>query len=169
MNTKPLNRFADANLIQKVKSNNLTIVTGPSYIGKTTVVQKNLPDWRYVSLTNSYDRMNAFNDPEEYLEWLGNKVIIDDIGYNIKLAELIYSKYKSGQLNQKIVIVCNQQVDSIMDNIDILVPISGLSNRELINSDIFLPSPNPWITKGGDPNLILNTRTIRNPAARGGT
>ncbi len=53
-------------------------VTGPRQSGKTTMVRKLLPDWKYVTLEDFDMRMSAVDDPRGFLREWGPGTIIDE-------------------------------------------------------------------------------------------
>ena len=53
-------------------------VTGPRQSGKTTLIRRELPDWRYVSLEDPDDRAEAIRNPREFLLGDGRPTIIDE-------------------------------------------------------------------------------------------
>lgn len=54
-------------------------LTGPRQSGKTTLLKKLFPDYRYVSLENPDQRDFALNDPNGFLTEYGEQVIFDEI------------------------------------------------------------------------------------------
>ncbi len=57
------------------------IVTGPRQSGKTTLCRHLFPDFKYVNLESISERRKAIDDPQTFLENLGNEVIIDEVQY----------------------------------------------------------------------------------------
>jgi uncharacterized protein len=56
-------------------------VTGPRQSGKTTMLQRVLPSYAYVSLDDPLVRAQALDDPELLLDMSGDRLVIDEIQY----------------------------------------------------------------------------------------
>lgn len=54
-------------------------ITGPRQSGKSTLCRHLFPDYQYVNLERIAVRSLAVNDPESFLDGLGDKVIIDEV------------------------------------------------------------------------------------------
>ena len=54
-------------------------ITGPRQAGKSTLCKHLFPDYKYVNLERIAMRSLASNDPQGFLEGLGNHVIIDEV------------------------------------------------------------------------------------------
>lgn len=63
-------------LSERLRQFPVVAVTGPRQSGKTTLVRKVLPDWRYVTLEDFDMRMSATDDPRGFLrEWRAGTII----------------------------------------------------------------------------------------------
>lgn len=56
-------------------------VTGPRQSGKSTLIQHSLPDYNYATFDDPIILRAAENDPNMFLDSLGEKIIIDEIQY----------------------------------------------------------------------------------------
>lgn len=56
-------------------------VTGPRQSGKSTMLTRSLPGYKYVTLDDPLAREQALSDPTTFLDSLGAKAIIDEIQY----------------------------------------------------------------------------------------
>jgi len=56
-------------------------ITGPRQSGKTTLVKKLFPDYKYINFEDVEKRSFAENDPKGFIYTFGNNVIFDEIQY----------------------------------------------------------------------------------------
>ena len=66
-------------ILESCKYYPVITITGPRQSGKSTLCRHLFPDYRYVNLERIATRSLATNDPEGFLENLGDKVIIDEV------------------------------------------------------------------------------------------
>ena len=64
-------------------------VTGPRQSGKSTLVQEVFSDYTYTNLEDIEKRKFALQDPKGFLQFIGNKAIIDEVQYAPELLSYI--------------------------------------------------------------------------------
>ena len=75
--------------LQDLKSFPILTLTGPRQSGKSTLLKKLLPDWRYVSLEDPSHNDFAAGDPVGFLQTYSDKVVFDEIQRAPKLLSSI--------------------------------------------------------------------------------
>ena len=76
-----INRKYESTL-QKIASEFPALVlTGPRQVGKTSTLLRVFPEYDYVSLDLPYNAAQAEENPEQFLNELGNRLIIDEVQY----------------------------------------------------------------------------------------
>ena len=152
-----INRSIEKELVSLSKQFPIIVITGPSQVGKKTVLNHLANDKiNYVSLDNINDRALAVNDPELFLETYKYPLIIDEFQYAPEL--LSYIKIKVDQARLKSV-YSNKEVSTMyyltgsqsflsMKNITEslagrigVIDLYGLSAREIDNKEdrLFIP------------------------------
>lgn len=71
------------------------VVSGPRQSGKSTLLLKTLPDYTYITLDDPVTRERALSDPNLFLDWAGDRAIIDEIQHAPRL--LSYVKMRIDQ------------------------------------------------------------------------
>lgn len=66
-------------IIESHKYYPVITITGPRQSGKSTLCRHLFPDYKYINLERIATRSLAVNDPESFLDSLGDKVIIDEV------------------------------------------------------------------------------------------
>lgn len=66
-------------IIESNKYYPVITITGPRQSGKSTLCRHLFPDYKYINLERIATRSLAINDPESFLDSLGDKVIIDEV------------------------------------------------------------------------------------------
>lgn len=152
-----INRSIEKELVSLSKQIPAILITGPSQVGKKTVLNHLANDKiNYVSLDNINDRTLAINDSELFLETYKYPLIIDEFQYAPEL--LSYIKIKVDQARIKSV-YSNKEVSTMyyltgsqsflsMKNITEslagrigIIDLYGLSAREIDNKEdrLFIP------------------------------
>lgn len=73
-----IGRTLENKLKEAVAGFPVTALTGPRQSGKTTLVKRSFPDWKYVSLEDLDARVFAENDTRGFFATYSDKVIIDE-------------------------------------------------------------------------------------------
>jgi len=74
-------RLIENRLKRSVAQFPVLVLTGPRQTGKSTLLQKAFPGYRYGTLDDPFQRQLAIRDPLAFLENLGEPAIIDEIQY----------------------------------------------------------------------------------------
>jgi len=82
-------RELESALSKRLEQFPVVAVTGPRQSGKTTMVRKFLPEWKYVSLEDFDMRMSAASDPRGFLREWGGGTIIDEFQRAPKLVSYL--------------------------------------------------------------------------------
>jgi predicted AAA+ superfamily ATPase len=72
-------RDLQAILLNRLATFPSVVVSGPRQSGKSTLLLKTLPDYTYITLDDPVTRERALADPNLFLDWAGDRVIIDEI------------------------------------------------------------------------------------------
>ena len=91
--------FITRRLTQKIKQLGaqypILAVTGPRQSGKTTLLKKSFPDYRYITLEDPEIRQFAETDPRAFLDLYDQYVIFDEV----QRASLLFS-YMQGRVDE---------------------------------------------------------------------
>jgi len=96
---------ASRSIIHQVKQHlsqyPIVALTGPRQSGKTTLLKKFLPDYRYVSLENADQRAFALKDTAGFLAKYDSKIIFDEVQRSPQLFSYLQTMVdESGQMGQ---------------------------------------------------------------------
>lgn len=87
-----INRKIEPKILELCPFYPVIIVTGPRQSGKTTMCKQLFKDYNYVNLESFSERRNANNDPEAFLDSIGNKAIIDEVQNSPELLSQIQAR-----------------------------------------------------------------------------
>jgi predicted AAA+ superfamily ATPase len=143
-----------------VREKPVTHIEGTRSCGKTTLLQSMYPEYRYLTMNDIRIRNYASVDPFSFLEWAGDKVIIDDVHNCPKLVDAIYENIQSDLsengstkysyiLTTPFAISEGQESPSFVGYIQML----PLAWYELSISKYATHSFNEWIIRGGYPRI----------------
>lgn len=76
-----IHRDLEPVLRERLREFPCVVVTGPRQAGKSTMLRKVLPNYAYRSLDDPQVRQMAVQDPEGFLDTLGERGIVDEIQY----------------------------------------------------------------------------------------
>ncbi|HJF64717.1 MAG TPA: ATP-binding protein [Slackia equolifaciens] len=134
-------------------------ITGPRQSGKSTLVKKIFPDYRYVTLEDSDTREFAKEDPRSFLALYDNRVIIDEAQRVPELFSYLQGIVDetnepgqfilSGSQNFLLMEAVSQSLAGRVAVLNLL----PLSQGELAHADAFPASVNEWLIKGGYPRI----------------
>src|ERR1035437_6355178 len=76
-----IHRDLEPALRKRLREFPCVVVTGPRQAGKSTLLRAVLPDYAYMTLDDPQVRQMAVQDPEGFLDTLGERGIVDEIQY----------------------------------------------------------------------------------------
>jgi uncharacterized protein len=148
-------------LVERLTQFPVVAVTGPRQSGKTTLVKRVLPDWKYVTLEDHDQRMSATDDPRGFLRMWGPGTIIDEFQRSPELTSYLQGVVDEQDRNGLFVLtgsqsyVLHEQIaQSLAGRVGLLV-LHPFSYSELPAA---APEADVWETvyKGGFPRVALN-------------
>lgn len=77
--TKYIHRSISSKIEEAIKYYPVITITGPRQAGKSTLCRHLFPDYKYISLERIPVRSAATEDPEKFINALGDKAIIDEV------------------------------------------------------------------------------------------
>lgn len=133
-----IKRTISDSLNRYLKSFPVVLVTGSRQVGKTTLVRKMLPKYKYILLEDPDQRSLALSDPRRFLESNPSPAIFDEFQNVPNLTAYLQglvdeNRKKSGQFvltGSQSFIVMEQAIQSLAGRIGILT-MYGLSSEEL--------------------------------------
>lgn len=143
-----INRTIKKDIINKINSKAITLITGARQVGKSTLcyqLKKEL-GYEYISLDDIRNRQQALRDPELFLKLHKAPLIIDEVQYAPKLFDVIVSIVNKEKLekgtNHGMYILTGSQTYELMRGVTesmagrvSIVRMSPLSIREINNID----------------------------------
>ena len=134
-------------------------VTGPRQSGKSTLVQDVFSDYTYTNLEDIEKRKFALQDPKGFLQFIGNKAVIDEVQYAPELLSYIQVIVDRDKVAGQFVISGSQNLllmQSISQSLAGRVAIFNLlpfSLQEIQNTEFALPNYENYILKGFYPRI----------------
>lgn len=102
--TKYIDRLITSKIEESVKYYPVITITGPRQAGKSTLCQHLFPDYKYISMERIPVRTAAMQDPEKFMDQLGDKVIIDEVQHVPDLLSEIQCRVDENPDNRYILI-----------------------------------------------------------------
>lgn len=161
-------RNKTASLNQSFKTRPVTLLTGPRQTGKSSLLQKLLPDVNYITFDNLRHLSMAKENPDRFLAQFTSPVILDEIQYVPELfrsLKIVVDQHRDdyGQW-----ILTGSEQFSLMNNVSetlagrmSILCLNTLSAEELRGSEV--AGLEDYIWKGGYPELWHNPNI--NPTA----
>jgi predicted AAA+ superfamily ATPase len=155
-----IDRSISKKLLKYLATFPVVFLTGPRQSGKSTLLKNLLIEYNYVNLEHPNVLNRAKEDPEGFLDQLGDKAVIDEAQNFPELFSYIQIRVdddnKPGQF-----VLSESQNFLIMDSISQslagrvgVLTLLPLSNSELIKSDLSAQSPENWMLNGGYPRIF---------------
>jgi predicted AAA+ superfamily ATPase len=148
-------------LQQSFKTRPVTLLTGPRQTGKSSLLQKILPDAAYISFDNLRQLAMAKENPEQFLAQFSTPVILDEIQYAPELFRSLKIMVDENRDDYGRWVLTGSEQFSLMSNVSetlagrmSILQLNTLSAQELRNSHA--PVLNNFIWKGGYPELWHN-------------
>lgn len=134
-------------------------LTGVRQCGKSTLLKRCFPDYKYISLEDLDLRQLAEEDPRGFLNNFGQKLIIDEAQYVPKLFSYIQTFTDS--INEAgMYILSGSQNFLLMQNITqslagrtAVLQLSTFSISEFKSENFEILNVNNWLFKGGYPRI----------------
>lgn len=167
MDAPKLPRLQADLLLRGVAEMPVVTLMGPRQAGKTTLARTILPDWTYVNLEQLDHRAQATSDPRGFLEYHGNRVIIDEVQHVPDLLSYIQVRVDelggSGHyvLTGSHNLMLLRQVSQSLAGRTYIQELLPLSAVELDAAGMLPDDVDEWIFRGGYPRLYERPR---NPA-----
>lgn len=137
----------------------IVALTGPRQSGKTTLLKKFLPDYRYVSLENADQRAFAKQDPAGFLKKFDSKVIFDEVQRSPHLFSYLQTLVdESGQMGQFILSgsqnfhLLSRITQSLAGRVAIF-KLMPFDSSELVSAKMSMPDWKSQILKGFYPAI----------------
>ena len=147
-------------LLNAIASFPVVSLTGPRQSGKSTLLKHELPDYRYVSLEDPLLLVRAKNDPDGFLDSLGDRAIIDEVQH---LPELFhYLQLRVDEKNRPgMYVLSGSQNFLMMKSISqtlagrvSILRLPPLSAHELEMAGLLPQTTAKWIFSGGYPRIF---------------
>lgn len=160
-----IKRTIKSQIVESIKNKPVTLITGARQVGKSTLCYEIKKEYgfRYVSLDDRRERVQAISDPELFLKMHSWPLIIDEVQYAPALFDVIEfivnkQKLETGKNNGMFILTGSQAyelmrgvTDSMAGRVSI-IRMSPLSASEIYNKDELKFEINP----------ILNIKRIFN-------
>ncbi len=142
------------------------VLTGSRQVGKTTFIQKLLPDHHYVTLDRPLTAEQAEEDPEAFLQAHPAPVVIDEVQYAPSLFRFLktvidQNRDQKGQFiltgSQKFLLM--QGVGESLAGRAAILELEGLSCEELLAAGLITQETvafEQWMVRGGFPELWVD-------------
>lgn len=156
-----VNRDMTELLKQSFKTRPVTLLTGPRQTGKSSLLQRMLPDTRYVTFDNLRQLSMAKENPDRFLAQFSTPVILDEIQYVPELFRSLKMVVDQHRDDYGRWILTGSEQFSLMKNVSETLAgrmsifcLNTLSAQELRESD--QTALEDFIWKGGYPELWHN-------------
>lgn len=160
-----IKRTIKSQIVESIKNKPVTLITGARQVGKSTLCYEIKKEYgfRYVSLDDRRERVQAISDPELFLKMHSWPLIIDEVQYAPALFDVIEfivnkQKLETGKNNGMFILTGSQAyelmrgvTESMAGRVSI-IRMSPLSASEIYNKDELKFEINP----------ILNNKRIFN-------
>ena len=143
-------------LLQKYPAVN---ITGPRQSGKTTLVKNLFADYNYFSLENPDTRLYAETDPRGFLQYAGEKFILDEVQHIPVLFSYLQELLDNSPENGKVILLgsqsflMNQHISQSLAGRVASLKLLPLSYSELKEAQLNNLGIDTVLFKGGYPRL----------------
>jgi len=161
---KYIHRQIESSLLQASKEFPSLVLTGARQTGKTTLLKKIFPEYRYVTFDDPIQRKIAIDDPLFFLEQLGRKAIIDEVQYVPQILSYIKMDIDKNRSQNGKFILTGSQVFPLMSGLTeslagrvALFELFGISFPEFHNLEkISREETYKYILKGFYPDSLIH-------------
>lgn len=155
-----IKRIIAQRISKQVNETPITLIEGTRSCGKTTLLKTMFPDYRYITLNDIRIRNYANMDPHSFLDWAGDKVILDDV-HNapeliVALQDIVRRDLQNNDTCERKYILTipfdsedKHKSPSFVGYV-LMLPITWY---ELSISKYRMHSFNEWILRGGYPHI----------------
>ncbi len=154
-----INRIVGDILLTLVSQYPALVLTGPRQVGKTTILEHVFPKFAYVSLDYAQNAEQAETRPQEFLERLGQPLIIDEIQYAPGLLRHIKSSIDAHKNKNGLYLITGSQSFPLMEAVSeslagraVILNMYGISFSEW-NSIGSSAKPIEYLFRGSFPAL----------------
>jgi predicted AAA+ superfamily ATPase len=158
-------RTLHSKLINAAEKFPIVAVLGPRQSGKSTLVRKTFPNYRYISLEDMDIRQMAEQDPRGFLNQTGGKVILDEVQRVPVLFSYLQGIVDEHQINGEFILTGSQNfllMEKITQTLAGRICLNTLmpfSIFELKTANLLPQTPEQLIHQGGFPRLYAQQLT----------
>lgn len=164
-----LTRALTPRLLGLVKRFSVIVVSGARQVGKSTMVEHVLPDWRRVTLDPVVDVGNARSDPDLFLRNFPAPLVIDEIQYAPELIPAIKRAVDRDRTPGRYVLTGSQQWQVLRTASEslagraVFLDLHSFSLRELAGRGAERPFLEAYLDNPGDPHAARVRRSVVAP------